>query len=228
MLVVVRWAPAGGSKSACSLAGTNGTLGRAPAHPYPARTHRIRTARAPLGLGVMSLPAQSTFRRYRESRDFRHEPTSRLEFRVPEDMSVVHPFAPRLPAHPRQGPAELHCARPASPSTVRRPALVRPRYIRPTYATHVSKTSTRSTLQCRFVRDCSRGRRTVRFTSPGPLRRPSFRRSELCRPTAPVVVVMRSFELTAATSAGSALTSLSRSALRQLSSSRSCCRSQKA
>jgi hypothetical protein len=214
--------------SASSLAGTNGTLGRAPAHPYPARTHRIRTARASLGLGVMSLPAQSTFRRCRESRGFRHEPTSRLEFRVPEDMNVVHPFAPRLPARPRQGPAWLRSARPASPSAVGRPSLVRPRCIRPTYATHVSKTSTRSTLQCRVVRDCSRGRRTVCFTSPGPLRRPSFRRSRRCRPTAPVVASLRPFERLAATSAGSALTSLSRSARRRLSSSRSCRRAQKA
>lgn len=214
--------------SACSLAGTAGPLGRATAHPYPARTHRIRTARAPLGLGVMSLPAQSTFRRCRESRGFRHGPTSCLEFRVPEDVNVVHPFAPRLHAHPRQGPAWLRSARPASPSAVGRPSLVRPRCIRPTYATHVSKTSTRSTLQCRFVRDCSRGRRTVCFTSPGPLRRPSFRRSERCLLTAPVAPRSRPFGPNRCVSAGSALTSLSRSAPGRLSSSRSRRRSQKA
>jgi len=111
-------------------------------------------------------------------------------------LNAAHPFAPRLPAHPRQGPAGLRCTRPASPSAVRRSSLVRPRCVRPTYATHISKTSTRASSQCRIVRDCSRVRRTVCFTSPGSLRRPSFRRTQRCLLGAPGMSLARSFELT--------------------------------
>lgn len=173
-------------RSASSLAGTNGTLGRAPAHPYPARTHRARTARAPLGLGVASpLPrAPSVVTVNPMAFAMGRRPASSFEYLGLERRTPVCASPSRPPSSRACGP---RCARPASPSTVRRPSLVRPRCIRPTYATHVSKTSTRSASQCRLVRDCSRVRRTVRFTSPGPLRRPSFRRTECFRLAAPVV-----------------------------------------
>lgn len=111
-------------------------------------------------------------------------PASSFEYLRLERRTPVCASPSRPPSSRACGP---RCARPASSSTVRRPSLVRPRCIRPTYATHVSKTSTRAPSQCRLVRDCSRERRTVRFTSPGPLRRPSFRRIGCFRPAAPVV-----------------------------------------